>query len=419
MNKRIAFFMAAMFGVASAMASTTWYVDARHGSNGYSGLTAFAPKRTIQSAINAASSGDWIIVAGGTYTENLTLSKKLTLFSHEHAVSIIEGRHAGHCLLITENASGSVVDGFVFTHGAPTNAGNKYGGGVDCLANATIRHCVFKDNGNSSTTFAGGLHTSNRAQVSVENCLFTGNYAWACGGASLTEGGSTATFDRCTVYGNKSDDFIGNQGGIGVATADNPAAADALADSGLAVIDRAINLFPDRLDLRFGKIFFLGEIRQWQPFADEIITTLNRSESIGHRWQYPNFDQGGRQLIIEGVQDYLYTLYEASQAAPADGSPAAQASLTPAQTDVMPHIRRVALRAAQLFPAEPSFLSSLAYTYIAEADYPTALRHLNRAEQLAPNDPAILQQLVDIHTRMKNKKQANIYRTRLAEQTRP
>ena len=121
MNKRIAFFMAAMFGVASAMASTTWYVDARHGSNGYSGLTAFAPKRTIQSAINAASSGDWIIVAGGTYTENLTLSKKLTLFSHEHAVSIIEGRHAGHCLLITENASGSVVDGFVFTHGAPTN----------------------------------------------------------------------------------------------------------------------------------------------------------------------------------------------------------------------------------------------------------------------------------------------------------
>lgn len=204
-----------------------------------------------------------------------------------------------------------------------------------------------------------------------------------------------------------------------MSTADNPAAADALADSGLAVIDRAINLFPDRLDLRFGKIFFLGEIRQWQPFADEIITTLNRSESIGHRWQYPNFDQGGRQLIIEGVQDYLYTLYEASQAAPADGSPAAQASLTPAQTDVMPHIRRVALRAAQLFPAEPSFLSSLAYTYIAEADYPTALRHLNRAEQLAPNDPAILQQLVDIHTRMKNKKQANIYRTRLAEQTRP
>ncbi|MBQ6339592.1 MAG: InlB B-repeat-containing protein [Kiritimatiellae bacterium] len=199
------------------MAETTWFVNARHGSNGYSGLSTFAPKRTIQAAINAASSGDYIIVSGGTYNENLTLSKRLTLFSHESAVTIVDGRHAGHCLLITENAAGSVVDGIVFTHGAPTNAGNKYGGGVDCLANATIRHCVFKDNGNSSTTFAGGLHTANRAQVTIENCLFTGNYAWACGGASLTEGGSTATFDRCTIYGNRSDDFIGNQGGIGVA----------------------------------------------------------------------------------------------------------------------------------------------------------------------------------------------------------
>ena len=110
-----------------------------------------------------------------------------------------------------------MVNGFLFTHGAPTNGGNRYGGGIDCLANATIRHCTFKDNGNSSTTFAGGLHTSNNAYVTVENCLFVGNYAWACGGASLTEGGSTAVFDRCTVFGNKSDDYIGNQGGLSVA----------------------------------------------------------------------------------------------------------------------------------------------------------------------------------------------------------
>ena len=214
-DKKLLVFLAAM--PLSVLASTTWFVNAQHGSNGYSGLSSFAPKRTIQAAINAASAGDYVIISGGIYNENLTLSKRLTLFSHESAVTIIGGRHAGHCLLITENAAGSIIDGIVFTHGAPTNAGNKYGGGIDCLANATIRHCVFKDNGNSSTTFAGGLHTSNRAQVSVENCLFTGNYAWACGGASLTEGGSTATFDRCTIYGNRSDNFIGNQGGIGVA----------------------------------------------------------------------------------------------------------------------------------------------------------------------------------------------------------
>ena len=43
------------------------------------------------------------------------------------------------------------------------------------------------------------------------------------------------------------------------------------ADSAVLVIDQAIRLFPDRLDLRFGKTYFLGQIKQWQPFADEII----------------------------------------------------------------------------------------------------------------------------------------------------
>ena len=193
--------------------SADLYVDCLRGRDFYAG-TSIKPKKTIQAAINSAVAGDCIVIAGGVYNENVRLSKPLTLFAHDPAVAVIDGRHAGHCLLITENAAGSVVDGLVFTHGAPTNDGNKYGGGIDCLADATIRHCVFKDNGNSSTTFAGGLHTTNRSRVSVENCLFVGNYAWASGGATLTEADSFVTFDRCTIFGNNSTDFIGNQGGI-------------------------------------------------------------------------------------------------------------------------------------------------------------------------------------------------------------
>ncbi len=197
-----------------SFATTTWFVDARNGVNCNSGLSTTAPKRTIQAAINAADNGDCVMISGGRYNENLTLSKKLTIFSREFAGAVVNGRHAGSCLLITENAAGCVIDGLVFTHGAPTNVGNKYGGGIDCLADATIRNCIFKDNGNFSTTFAGGLHTDRGANVLVENCLFVGNYAWAAGGAALTEGHSTATFDRCTVYGNSSDARFGNIGGF-------------------------------------------------------------------------------------------------------------------------------------------------------------------------------------------------------------
>lgn len=145
----------------AAAGSTTWFVDGRIGSNGYSGLSPLWPKRTIQSAIDASSRGDYVLIAGGVYAENLRLSKCITLHGYEPQTVKIDGRHAGHCLSINDGAAGCVIDGLTFTRGAPTNAGNKYGGGVDCHADATIRHCAFLDNGNSSTTFAGGLHTDN------------------------------------------------------------------------------------------------------------------------------------------------------------------------------------------------------------------------------------------------------------------
>lgn len=215
---------------------------------------------------------------------------------------------------------------------------------------------------------------------------------------------TAATPDDIDLYIARFNHYIN----YSMTLAESSAAASALADSGLAVIDRAIGLFPDRLDLRFGKIYFLGQTMQWQPFADEILSTLDRSGAIGHRWQFPNFDNEGEVLIVEGVQDYLYTLFDAVQNAGQDGG-----------TDIVPNIRRIAHRAAQLFPSEPSFLSALAYTYIHDGDLPTALRHLNRAEQLAPTDRAVLQQLVDVHTRMKNKKMAAQYRARLDELQRP
>ena len=41
----------------SAVAATTWFVDARNGSNGYSGFSSSAPTRTIQAG-DASKQGD-------------------------------------------------------------------------------------------------------------------------------------------------------------------------------------------------------------------------------------------------------------------------------------------------------------------------------------------------------------------------
>ena len=178
------------------------------------------------------------------------------------------------------------------------------------------------------------------------------------------------------------------------------------ADSAVLVIDQAIRLFPDRLDLRFGKTYFLGQIKQWQPFADEIIQTLDHSDRINHRWQFPNLNGGGRELMLEGIQDYLYTL--ADEIDNTDKP-------TPDDTAIVLHMRRIAHRAAQLFPSDITILKHLAYTHIALADYDNALRHLLRAEKIDPNDPDVLDRLVLVYTKLKNKKLAAQYSQRLKQ----
>ena len=64
-----------------ASAATTWTVDDDGG----------ADFTTIQAAINAASSGDTIQVADGTYNETITIDKTLTIVGHDASDTKING----------------------------------------------------------------------------------------------------------------------------------------------------------------------------------------------------------------------------------------------------------------------------------------------------------------------------------------
>ena len=76
---------------------------------------------SIQAAINAASDGDIIIVAAGTYNESININKDVTLLSFDGAGSTIingQGTNPGFSFAVQINANGATFgdtgQGFVY-----------------------------------------------------------------------------------------------------------------------------------------------------------------------------------------------------------------------------------------------------------------------------------------------------------------
>ncbi len=66
-------------------------------------------------------------------------------------------------------------------------------------------------------------------------------------------------------------------------------------------IDKGIKLYPNRLDMRFGKIYAFGKIRDWKNFTKEIIKTIEYSVKNKNKWTWTNhkkYDGGEKEFLL-------------------------------------------------------------------------------------------------------------------------
>jgi hypothetical protein len=75
-----------VIGVQAAAAATTWYVNSTTGLDSNNCMSPTTACKTIQAAVNKASSGDTINVAAGTYPELVTVDKTLTFLGPQQGV---------------------------------------------------------------------------------------------------------------------------------------------------------------------------------------------------------------------------------------------------------------------------------------------------------------------------------------------
>lgn len=101
---------------------------------------------SIQDAVDAAEPGDTVVVAAGTYSENVTIDKALTLQSKDGAdVTIIDGGSASGAFAVKVTASGVTIDGFTIKTG-DSAAASQYGIMLIEVADCVISHNTIVDN---------------------------------------------------------------------------------------------------------------------------------------------------------------------------------------------------------------------------------------------------------------------------------
>src|ERR1039457_4484585 len=155
-----------------ARASTTWYVNGVSGSDSNNCMSAQTACKTIGHAISLASSGDSVMIAAATYTENLVIRVNLKLIGSGATKTIIDGGGIYRVITI-----------------------------VDTAANVTLSKVTIR---NGVEAFGGGIISSSSGTLTVTNSTISGNsaansYSNAFGGAIYNSG--TLTINNSTLNG--------------------------------------------------------------------------------------------------------------------------------------------------------------------------------------------------------------------------
>jgi hypothetical protein len=198
---------------------------------------------TVQAAINASSNGDTVVVAPGTYFENIDFKGKLITVQSAQGPSVttIDGSNLAPVVNFSTNeTTAAVIQGFTLQHGnatgvfgyegagvhingaSPTVAGNVITANTSCadgtgisiaFASPTIRDNTITGNSKQagcSGQNGGGIYVRGAASAQIIHNSITNNTSDFGGGISLFAAGAPNLLNN-TISGNSA-----NYGGGGV-----------------------------------------------------------------------------------------------------------------------------------------------------------------------------------------------------------
>ncbi len=231
----------------TGLAAGPWYV-APDGNDGNNCLSPAAPCRTIQGAVDKASSDDTVFVAIGTYSDGGNeygivdiRGKSITLsggwdrsYGTQSGYSTVDGQNARRGIAVAGNGTTAAIERFIVEDCYSNDGGGIY----NYQSTLTLNNCMIRNNstapvaghgiqaggiyneegnliindssitGNIADENAGGMHIRMGATY-LNNVTIAGNQAGMYGGAICASPSGVLTLNNCTI----SDNWAGLGGG--------------------------------------------------------------------------------------------------------------------------------------------------------------------------------------------------------------
>lgn len=154
-----------------------------------------------------------------------------------------------------------------------------------------------------------------------------------------------------------------------------------LLSKGFEWINKGIEKHPNRLDMRFGKIYMFGQIEDYENFTKEIIKTIDFSAINKNKWTWADSKplDDPKEFMLSSIQNYQIQLYNTEN------------------DDLLDNMKRIAETILKYYPDHIESLSNLSIVFMLQKQYDKALEPLLKAEKLNPKDYIVLSNIAQAY----------------------
>jgi tetratricopeptide (TPR) repeat protein len=161
----------------------------------------------------------------------------------------------------------------------------------------------------------------------------------------------------------------------------------------LDIITEGIERFPTRFDIRLGKIYMLGKIKDYEHFTAEIIKFIQYSKKIGNNWKEENFK------LLERPDDMLYGAVLDFQ----------EILFSTGDTTLYSKIVNISEEMLKYYPGHTQSLLNISTISIKRKNFDKSLEVLLIADKMKPDDSILKYNIAYVYQAKGDKDNAKKY----------